>query len=99
MTIKSTPYFWLECDAPGCRVKSTDDNHYSAWSDPGGAEEMADEGWRRTDSVKITGGKPTYIGARHYCAKHAGRVCDECEAYGLELDEDQLCGMCRTSAA
>ena len=41
MSVKSAPYYWLECD--GCKVKSTEDGDVSAWSDKGDALDQAVE--------------------------------------------------------
>ena len=48
MSLKSAPYYWIECD--GCEVKHQSD--FSAWSDPETAEEYASESEWTTDGVK-----------------------------------------------
>ena len=39
MSIKSAPYYWVECD--GCGAKSTEGGDFSAWADAATAEEDA----------------------------------------------------------
>jgi len=39
MSVKSAPFYWLECD--GCGDKSTLDGEYAAWGDVSGAEDDA----------------------------------------------------------
>lgn len=54
MTIKSEPFYWLECD--DCGVKSTEDSDYVAWQSPDQAvDNAADSDWLITDDGK------------HYC--------------------------------
>lgn len=68
MSVKSAPYYWLECDHPGCGRKSTEGSDHSAWSEIDGAEESArDYDWFvEQDGV-------------HFCEEHAlARICPEC---------------------
>lgn len=53
MSVKSEPYYWLECD--GCGARSTAGGEYSAWSDVCGALEEAE----CLDWVEV--------GGAHYC--------------------------------
>ena len=39
MSLKSAPYFWIECD--DCGTKSTENSEHSAWSDHGHARDEA----------------------------------------------------------
>ena len=32
MSVKSAPYYWLVCDAPGCGVSSTEGSEFAAWA-------------------------------------------------------------------
>jgi hypothetical protein len=44
MSLKSAPYYWVECD--DCGVKSTEGGEYTAWDDAGTAEQDAlDSEW------------------------------------------------------
>lgn len=59
MTIKSAPYYWLECDSEGCAMKTSDLGEYTAYADEGYAEEeAAAHDWITRDD-------------KHYCDKHA----------------------------
>lgn len=53
MSVKSAPYYWLECD--GCGAKSTEGGDHSAWSDVNGAKEDAE------------GSDWSVEGGAHYC--------------------------------
>jgi hypothetical protein len=58
MSIKSAPYYWIECDQPDCGEKSTEGGDHSAWSDINGAEEDAyNSDWGMADG-------------KHYCPPH-----------------------------
>lgn len=65
MSVKSEPYYWLECDGVNkdgtpCGRKSTENGDFSAWSDMDGAEAEADcSDW----DITSTPGK-------HYCPFH-----------------------------
>ena len=59
MSIKSKPYFWLECDHNGCDAKSPDGDEYSAWEDHGQAIDCAQNSyWTIT------------LHGEHYCEEH-----------------------------
>ena len=49
MSIKSAPYFWVECD--GCGVKSTNGDDGAAWADEGDARKQVFGygDWQRDD--------------------------------------------------
>lgn len=58
MSVKSEPYYWLECDESGCGVKSTYGGEYTAWSHVNEAIEDAEGcGWAVVDG-------------KHYCDLH-----------------------------
>lgn len=38
MSLKSAPYYWVECDAPGC-TERPEYGDYSAWADESSARE------------------------------------------------------------
>lgn len=58
MSVKSAPYYWLECDHEGCGLKSTYGGEYTAWSDESGAiEDATGSGW-------------LIIDGKHYCDQH-----------------------------
>lgn len=59
MSIKSEPYYWLECDELDCTNISTESSEHTAWSDINGAIEQAD------------GAEWLIVGDRHYCDGHA----------------------------
>lgn len=59
MSIKSKPFYWLECDEPGCGNKSTDGDEYDAWADESQAVDCAGNAeWLILDG-------------KHYCDGHA----------------------------
>lgn len=59
MSVKSEPYYWLECDGPECGRKSTEYGDHTAWAEEHMAEEEAENGdWALTDEGK------------HFCPKH-----------------------------
>jgi hypothetical protein len=61
MSIKSEPYYWVECDEPDCGTKSTEGGEHSAWSEEDVAvQEAYDSDWF------IDKGK-------HYCEAHAAK--------------------------
>jgi hypothetical protein len=61
MSIKSKPFYWLECDEPGCGVKSTEGGEFDAWSDAHQAVDDADASdWLIT-------------GVAHFCFDHAAK--------------------------
>jgi hypothetical protein len=48
MSLKSAPYYWLECDR--CGDKSTEAGDFSAWAEPQGAhDEAGNSGWTEID--------------------------------------------------
>ena len=54
MTLKSAPYYWVECDNCGVRCEY---DEFSAWADPGYAEQGAiDSNWSSQ-------------GERHHCPR------------------------------
>ena len=57
MSIKSAPYYWLECDA--CGVKSTEDGDISAWSE---VDHAFDDAGHRDWTITNDG--------KHYCWQH-----------------------------
>jgi hypothetical protein len=60
VSVKSAPYYWLECDHEGCGNKSTEGGEFTAWSDEDGAvQEAYDSEWFVSDDGK------------HYCDGHA----------------------------
>lgn len=58
MSIKSAPYYWLECDEDGCCWKSTDSGERVAWSGE----------W--ADHVEVFDGDWIEVDGKHYCADH-----------------------------
>lgn len=59
--IDSTPYYWLVCDMPGCKRKSTEGGDYSAWESGSSAMMEAEESeWWISDD-----------GQTHICDIHA----------------------------
>lgn len=65
MSLKSEPYYWLECD--GCGAKSTECGEYGAYSDPSGAQDDAEgNDWSERDG-------------KDYCADCPVPWCRECE--------------------
>ena len=60
MSVKSKPYYWIECDHVGCDDRSPSDGYeINAWSDEDGALSGADDdGWATTDT------------GEHYCPEH-----------------------------
>lgn len=61
MSIKSKPFYWLECDEPECGNKSTDGDEYDAWADESQAIECA----YNADWLILEG--------EHYCDGHASK--------------------------
>jgi hypothetical protein len=83
MSLKSKPYFWLECDT--CGAKSTEDGDYSAWEDHGAA---ADEAYDR-DWLSLDG--------KDYCDLCRPDLCAACHMARDEaesLTEDHRCPDC-----
>jgi hypothetical protein len=66
MTVKSAPYYWLECDEPGCGIKSTENSEHTAWSDEGYALDSAID----SDWLAVPGEDKV---AKHYCEDHANK--------------------------
>jgi hypothetical protein len=85
MSLKSAPYYWLECD--GCGVKSTEGSDYAAWADHGQAEDDATAAdWYVRNGV-------------HYCDDcETKRVCIECDKPASDLDDDRMFPSCRDGA-
>jgi len=71
MSVKSAPFYWLECDAPLCKSRCpNEDDEHIAYSDDEGAIEVARASdWKRTNDE------------RDYCDAHALNVCEQCERY------------------
>lgn len=69
MTVKSAPYYWLECDGEDCNRKSTEHSDYAAWADEAQAKDDAREGsdWQVKDG-------------KHYCDQCRPSWCRECDA-------------------
>lgn len=60
MSIKSKPYYWVECDFPDCGVSAQEGSDYTAWGDVDTAEETArDADWWTSEG-----------GEQHYCDNH-----------------------------
>jgi predicted RNA-binding Zn-ribbon protein involved in translation (DUF1610 family) len=73
MSIKSAPYYWLECDGPDCKATTADLGEYTAWADSGYAEEEA------ANCDWITRGD------KHYCSTHAKAF--RCPNCGEEIED------------
>lgn len=82
MTVKSEPYYWIECDDPGCGVKSADLGDYSAWGD----DSQALYEWSEWEGQETPDGK-------HYCERHRKPQCDECEQF-VPVNDERLCADC-----
>lgn len=64
MTLKSGPYFWVECDWEDCAANAQEDGEYAAWSEASAAVDDADSaGWLIVRSPDAT--------ERYYCTKHS----------------------------
>jgi len=73
MSIKSAPYYWVECD--GCAVSAAEGGDYSAWSDKASAEIEPEA----MDWLKIA--------ETHYCEDCKGQfICEECGELKTECD-------------
>jgi hypothetical protein len=72
MSIKSEPYYWVECDWEGCGLSASEGGDYSAWKQPDGAVEDAAAG----DWLTVTSADGT---ERHYCNEHTHWSEDEDE--------------------
>ncbi|UOK18371.1 hypothetical protein SEA_BRUHMOMENT_55 [Arthrobacter phage BruhMoment] len=69
MSVRSAPYYWIECDHDGCTAKSTTGGDHSAWSETWMALEEADgSDWYA----------PSADG-KHYCWDHHPRNEEESE--------------------
>lgn len=81
MSLKSAPFFWLECD--DCGVKSTNCSDYVAWQDADMAEEEAScSDWYTEDGI-------------HYCFDCRNKhICVECVKPSHDLVEE-TCPNCR----
>ena len=50
MTIKSAPYYWVECDGDDCGAKSTEGGDFAAWGDRQSAvDEATGQDWTEWD--------------------------------------------------
>lgn len=59
MSIQSKPYYWLTCDEPDCKRRSTEDSEFSAWESENTAIDNAlDSDWLEVDG-------------KFYCYDHA----------------------------
>ncbi len=89
MSLKSAPYYWIECD--GCGAKSTEDGEFSAWGDQGSAYDDAHNNaeWITIDAgVEMAGDYCQSCAPFPMCAgcgentartEHDGETwCDEC---------------------
>ncbi len=97
MTLKSKPYYWLECD--GCGAVSTEGGDFTAWGDSGVAEDEADgSDWRigsrtaypvkhRTLSFGIVVREPGPANEGDYCSDCTPPWCLECER---PINDDNL---------
>lgn len=46
MSIRSQPYYWIECDYPGCNASAQESGDFAAWSDVDAAmEEASNSEW------------------------------------------------------
>ena len=71
MSVKSKPYYWLECEKCGCTSATGD---YTAWGSVTDALTEAIEcGWHLAEETAATGN----IG--HYCADCTPPWCLECD--------------------
>jgi len=87
VSLKSAPYYWLECDQ--CGVKSTDEGEFAAWSDSGTAFDNArDDEW-------------TTDGERDHCPNCPSITkCEQCGSPAGELagrERDDHCEKCWTA--
>ena len=84
MTLKSAPYYWVECDV--CEVSANAETDYAAWAEPGTAYDSATDGdW----AVGIDG--------KDYCWKCSPfPMCAECgnKNARTEWDDDTFCDEC-----
>lgn len=82
MSVKSAPYYWLECDS--CGEKSTEGTDYSAWSDEGDAYDQA----YNHDWVRIPAGD--------YCPDCSPVICEQCDEKPAttEHDDTEWCDDC-----
>lgn len=88
MSLKSRPYYWVECDE--CESSAQEDSDYTAWSDQGDAIDFAtDDGWLMFD-------KPLANGKQHFCQEcQRPYICDGC---GESREPDSPCASCAQEA-
>ena len=80
MSLKSAPYYWIECDHPGCGARSTEGGDYAAWADHGAAyDEAVNEDWHVSPS-----------GSGDYCHHHAPDLCCACDEVATTEHEGQF---------
>ena len=75
MSVKSAPYYWLECDATDCVERCPGPEYeVTAWKEPDGAEANAEEsGWRKDDT------------GRWFCDEHP-----DCPRCGKPVDDPDM---------
>ena len=84
MSLKSAPYYWIECDHPGCGARSTEGGDYAAWADHGAAyDEATSRDWYCPS------------GGPDLCEEHAPPFCCNCsEVATTEHEGDDYCDDC-----
>ena len=91
MAVERVTFYRLICD--GCRVLSTEDSEYSAWSDEEGArEDAADGDWVLIDRGDSGDGRP--VVDRHYCS-NCVTWCPVCEEHLIPKNGDEPCPNCK----
>lgn len=54
MSLKSKPYFWVECDWPGCGANAQEGSEYAAWGETSAARDSAnDAGWWQSEGEAL----------------------------------------------
>jgi hypothetical protein len=81
VSLKSAPYYWVECDAEGCTSRAPD-HDVSAWADEDQAiGDASTDGW----VMEGCEGFPEGIG--HWCFNHSHTwVCPECGEARVSAD-------------
>lgn len=89
MPLRSKPFYWIECDHPGCTARAPDKHdEFIAWADESTAEVMADEAdWM----LGRKGNDFPYL-----CPDHKIQHCEDCTALigPLAGEQDYLCDAC-----
>lgn len=87
MPVKQAPFYWIECDHPGCDARCPHEmDEVAAWSDDDTARMMAEESdWRR---VERPSARPLWM-----CPDHRNEYCESCGAHlgPLAGDQDYRC--------